>query len=576
MLGWWRWHVRTRACAFGAAQEPKAEKSIYKHPKAFMECCMTRLMRVYPGPLRVDSSNFNPSLCWAVGCQMVALNFQTPGVPTQLNQVCSRSDGSVTVCTVVTLSRVSTRCLLYAQARFRQNGRCGYVLKPNSFSTWNYKQLKSMRKPPVKPSSSASPLQQQLSKNARKQPIALPALLSSSVAPAVGVAVVDAASASGRDATVSGADVVAALDDGGTSPPPSLVVVGSVSGSEAATPLTVAQSSADTAALEASAHATPLGPTSATPPMPVASPAPVPPALEASAVSASTPLDVHVGEAVVVPRPAVTAAPLPPPPVQALAAGDASCGASPASVRSSGPDSVAVDARLNDSVGVSAGTSPSAGSIATGASVGGGSLHAGASAGTPRARVLDGSRLGDGNDVSDSSDGQGDDSGDCDSTTGSVASSTKSSGKSIDDSRWSGGYKLSSDGVTKKKKKNKVKKNKTADAVLAFAGVDGSAGDQALTEALGGSVGGDESGKIVSGTGAAVHTVCHVDGAESWRMLLCRRCDVHVAGECVHTHVARAHSIDVGVPALSGVRAGCGVNGRPVLADAGPWKGRRR
>jgi hypothetical protein len=79
------------------AQEPKAERQIYKHPKDFLRYTQTRLMRVYPGPLRVDSSNFNPSLYWAVGCQMVALNFQTAGVATQLNQVCCAHNDGVCV-----------------------------------------------------------------------------------------------------------------------------------------------------------------------------------------------------------------------------------------------------------------------------------------------------------------------------------------------------------------------------------------------------------------------------------------------------------------------------------------------
>ena len=74
---------------FCAAQEPKAEVLVRKTPKEFLQYTTNSFMRVYPGPLRVDSSNFNPSLFWAVGCQMVALNLQTPGVPTQLNQVCA-------------------------------------------------------------------------------------------------------------------------------------------------------------------------------------------------------------------------------------------------------------------------------------------------------------------------------------------------------------------------------------------------------------------------------------------------------------------------------------------------------
>lgn len=51
----------------------------------------------------MDSSNYNPLLAWSQGCQLVALNFQTQDPFMRLN------DG-----------------------RFRENGRCGYVLKPST------------------------------------------------------------------------------------------------------------------------------------------------------------------------------------------------------------------------------------------------------------------------------------------------------------------------------------------------------------------------------------------------------------------------------------------------------------
>ncbi|XP_038575977.1 1-phosphatidylinositol 4,5-bisphosphate phosphodiesterase delta-4-like isoform X2 [Micropterus salmoides] len=60
-----------------------------------------QLSRIYPSGLRTDSSNYNPQEMWNVGCQIVALNFQTAGLEMDLN------DGL-----------------------FRQNGCCGYVLKP--------------------------------------------------------------------------------------------------------------------------------------------------------------------------------------------------------------------------------------------------------------------------------------------------------------------------------------------------------------------------------------------------------------------------------------------------------------
>uniref|UniRef100_A0A668AS46 Phosphoinositide phospholipase C n=1 Tax=Myripristis murdjan TaxID=586833 RepID=A0A668AS46_9TELE len=59
------------------------------------------LSRVYPSPMRIDSSNMNPQDLWKCGCQIVAMNYQTAGLMMDLNT-----------------------------AWFRQNGNCGYVLRP--------------------------------------------------------------------------------------------------------------------------------------------------------------------------------------------------------------------------------------------------------------------------------------------------------------------------------------------------------------------------------------------------------------------------------------------------------------
>mmetsp|Transcript_2052 Transcript_2052/g.6104 ORF Transcript_2052/g.6104 Transcript_2052/m.6104 type:complete len:551 (-) Transcript_2052:36-1688(-) len=68
------------------------------------EWCQTALARVYPAGHRVDSSNYDPSAAWAVGCQLVALNAQAT----------EDDDG------------------LYANyGKFLANGRAGYVLKPS-------------------------------------------------------------------------------------------------------------------------------------------------------------------------------------------------------------------------------------------------------------------------------------------------------------------------------------------------------------------------------------------------------------------------------------------------------------
>lgn len=61
------------------------------------------MTRTYPAGSRVDSSNYIPLVAWSVGCQLVALNFQTSDSPLILN------DGL-----------------------FRQNYGCGYLPKPKS------------------------------------------------------------------------------------------------------------------------------------------------------------------------------------------------------------------------------------------------------------------------------------------------------------------------------------------------------------------------------------------------------------------------------------------------------------
>ena len=45
-----------------------------------------QMSRIYPKGGRYDSSNYMPQIFWTAGCQMVALNFQTPDIGMQLNQ----------------------------------------------------------------------------------------------------------------------------------------------------------------------------------------------------------------------------------------------------------------------------------------------------------------------------------------------------------------------------------------------------------------------------------------------------------------------------------------------------------
>lgn len=81
--------------------ETKGMDTLKSSPIEFVEYNKNQLSRIYPKGTRVDSSNYMPQLFWNVGCQMVALNFQTLDLPMQLNM-----------------------------GFFEYNGRSGYLLKP--------------------------------------------------------------------------------------------------------------------------------------------------------------------------------------------------------------------------------------------------------------------------------------------------------------------------------------------------------------------------------------------------------------------------------------------------------------
>ncbi|XP_012691855.2 1-phosphatidylinositol 4,5-bisphosphate phosphodiesterase delta-4 [Clupea harengus] len=81
--------------------ESKARKYIKEAGTEFVQHNTRQLTRLYPSGMRTDSSNYCPQDMWNVGCQIVALNFQTAGTEMDLN------DGL-----------------------FNQNSSCGYILKP--------------------------------------------------------------------------------------------------------------------------------------------------------------------------------------------------------------------------------------------------------------------------------------------------------------------------------------------------------------------------------------------------------------------------------------------------------------
>ncbi|XP_064143942.1 1-phosphatidylinositol 4,5-bisphosphate phosphodiesterase beta-3 isoform X3 [Loxodonta africana] len=92
---------RNKCFEMSSFVETKGLEQLKESPMEFVEYNKKQLSRIYPKGTRVDSSNYMPQLFWNVGCQLVALNFQTLDVAMQLNA-----------------------------GVFEYNGRSGYLLKP--------------------------------------------------------------------------------------------------------------------------------------------------------------------------------------------------------------------------------------------------------------------------------------------------------------------------------------------------------------------------------------------------------------------------------------------------------------
>ncbi|XP_042869568.1 1-phosphatidylinositol 4,5-bisphosphate phosphodiesterase gamma-1-like [Penaeus japonicus] len=89
--------------------ENRMESLILSSPKGLLKFHKVGFSRVYPKSSRLDSTNYNPVPMWNHGCQMVSLNYQTGDKPMQLNE-----------------------------GRFMQNGKCGYILRPEFQNSPDY------------------------------------------------------------------------------------------------------------------------------------------------------------------------------------------------------------------------------------------------------------------------------------------------------------------------------------------------------------------------------------------------------------------------------------------------------
>ncbi|XP_069808206.1 1-phosphatidylinositol 4,5-bisphosphate phosphodiesterase delta-3 [Dendropsophus ebraccatus] len=88
-------------CEMSSFSEDKVRRLMKEGGNTLVRYNTRQLSRIYPDGMRANSSNFSPQEMWNAGCQLVALNFQTPDYQMHLNR-----------------------------GRFLDNGDCGYVLKP--------------------------------------------------------------------------------------------------------------------------------------------------------------------------------------------------------------------------------------------------------------------------------------------------------------------------------------------------------------------------------------------------------------------------------------------------------------
>lgn len=67
-------------------KESTCMKFAKKNAKKFVCHTQNQLVRIYPDNSRITSKNYNPSIPWSVGCQIVALNYQRHSDEMLMNQ----------------------------------------------------------------------------------------------------------------------------------------------------------------------------------------------------------------------------------------------------------------------------------------------------------------------------------------------------------------------------------------------------------------------------------------------------------------------------------------------------------
>ena len=85
-LGFEHPHATSTAAFMSSFSEKKVSKLVHKASGRLAAFAQRHFVRVYPSYHRVKSANFDPQVHWNYGCQLVALNWQTPCEEMWLNR----------------------------------------------------------------------------------------------------------------------------------------------------------------------------------------------------------------------------------------------------------------------------------------------------------------------------------------------------------------------------------------------------------------------------------------------------------------------------------------------------------
>lgn len=123
--------VEYKAEEMFSVSEKVGTKILRATPLDFIKHNRVHLSRVYPNGTRLTSTNYLPHHFWAMGAQLVALNWQTCGECGIVQWHLSDAPLSWNTHWTVDIG------FAFNAAMFARNGRSGYILKPNALRSRN-------------------------------------------------------------------------------------------------------------------------------------------------------------------------------------------------------------------------------------------------------------------------------------------------------------------------------------------------------------------------------------------------------------------------------------------------------